>query len=136
MKLEDNVPYVQAKISLPDGRQVEGKFLVDLGQIVAGLLITKSFQQAHPEVLKYKPIVHLPRVAAVGGTMEYSAGRVPQLQLGSFKIMEPITCFPEHAPGEYAKPDLAGAIGADILSRFDVVFDYVHRHAAFPHKQG
>ena len=122
--LEGNVPYVQAKVTLPNGQPVEGKFLVDLGQIVAGLLISESFQRAHPEILKHAPLVHPPRIAAVGGTMEYSAGRVPQLQLGSFKVSEPIVCFPEGAVGVYAKPDLAGAIGADILSRFDVVFDY------------
>lgn len=127
ISLEGNVPFIQASITLPDGQQIEGKFVVDSGQIISGLLITEGFQKAHPEILHYKKVLRPPSISAVGGEMEYSVSRIPQLRLGSVTIDNPVTSFPQHAVGIYARPDVAGAIGADLLSRFDVSFDYRHK---------
>jgi hypothetical protein len=122
ISVNDKVPVVQAVVQLPDGSSVSGGFLVDTGQIISGLLLSKPFLDAHPGAKKNA--VHPPAVSAVGGTMEYEAARIPALFLGGEKIENPIAAFPEKAAGIYARPDIAGAIGADILSQFTVTFDY------------
>jgi hypothetical protein len=122
------VPLVWASVTFPDGTQVEGQFLIDTGLAGTGLLISTDFQKAHPELLqqlkKSSPVIQT-GTSAVGGSFTALLSRVPKLQIGNFIIQKPITSFPVNPSQDYA--GLAGSIGADILSHFGVVFDYVHQ---------
>lgn len=53
LSIKSNIPLVTAKIFLPDGKQVEGKFLVDSGQVGPDLIIMAPFVRSHPELLNY-----------------------------------------------------------------------------------
>lgn len=124
--LEGNVPFIEACMTLPHGEQVSGRFIVDTGQILSGLLISESFASAHPQLLDGK-FIHPAPVTVVGGSMEYSLSRVNQFKIGSFTLKNIVTSFPKGAAGVYAKSDVAGGIGPEILRRFKVVFDYPHK---------
>ncbi len=125
IELRDNVPFVEARIVFTDGRDAPGMFLIDIGQIGAALSLNGTFLEAHPGLLSNRRI-DAPPVASVGGTFRYRIARASALKIGPFTLQSPITVLPEHAAGIEANPNLAGVIGADVLSRFTVIFDYSH----------
>ncbi len=65
-------------------------------------------------------------VVAVGGELSARVGRVPAIRLGGFVVSNPLTQFSQNTSGILATPDLAGIIGAQMLRRFRVIFDYPH----------
>jgi hypothetical protein len=122
----DNVPRVRAEVITPEGKSITGIFLVDTGS-TTGFWLTKAFSDAHPEFLSAEETTEVASVVAVGGEIRSRAGRVPALRFGEFVIPKPITRFSENTSGLFAMRDLAGIIGAQVLSQFTVIFDYAHR---------
>jgi C-terminal processing protease CtpA/Prc len=49
---------------------------------------------------------------------------LPNIQLGRFTIHNPVAIFFQDKQGVMASPEFDGVIGAEILRRFKVVFDY------------
>ena len=121
----DNIPRVRAEVVAPDGRSIPGIFLVDTGS-TPGFWLTKEFSDAHPEFLSAEKTIEAPSVVVVGGEIRSRVGRVPAIRLGEIVIREPATTFSQNTSGTFAAPHLAGVIGAQILSRFTVIFDYPH----------
>lgn len=122
----DNIPRVRAEVITPEGKSISGIFLVDTGS-TTGLWLTKMFSDAHPELFSAEKTNELPRAVAVGGEIRSRGGRLPAIRLGGFVIQMPITRFSENTSGLFAMPHSAGTIGAHILQRFTVIFDYPHR---------
>jgi hypothetical protein len=122
----DNIPSVRAQVVAQDGTEVSGVFLIDSGATSA-LWLTKAFSNAHPEVLSAKDTIEVPNVVAVGGELSARVGWVPAIRLGEFVVSMPFTQFSQNTSGILATPDLAGIIGAQMLRRFTVIFDYAHR---------
>ncbi len=122
----DNIPSVRAQVLAQDGTEVSGVFLIDSGATSA-LWLTKAFSNAHPEFLSAKDTIEVPNVVAVGGELSARVGWVPAIRLGGFVVSMPFTQFSQNTSGILATPDLAGIIGAQMLRRFTVIFDYAHR---------
>ena len=122
----DNIPSVRAQVVAQDGTEVSGVFLIDSGATSA-LWLTKAFSNAHPEFLSAKDTIEVPNVVAVGGELSARVGWVPAIRLGGFVVPMPFTQFSQNTSGILAAPDLAGIIGAQMLRRFTVIFDYAHR---------
>ena len=122
----DNIPSVRAQVLAQDGTEVSGVFLIDSGATSA-LWLTKAFSNAHPEFLSAKDTIEVPNVVAVGGELSVRVGWVPAIRLGGFVVSMPFTQFSQNTSGILATPDLAGIIGAQMLRRFTVIFDYAHR---------
>ncbi len=121
----DNIPSVHAGVVAQDGTVVSGVFLIDSGATTA-LWLTKAFSNAHPEFLSVQETIEVPMVVAVGGEFSARVGRVPAIRLGGFVVSNPLTQFSQNTSGILATPDLAGIIGAQMLRRFRVIFDYPH----------
>ncbi len=122
----DNIPSVRAQVVAQDGTEVSGVFLIDSGATSA-LWLTKAFSNAHPGFLSAKDTIEVPNVVAVGGELSARVGWVPAIRLGGFVVSMPFTQFSKNTSGILATPDLAGIIGAQMLRRFTVIFDYAHR---------
>jgi len=122
----DNIPSVRAQVVAQDGTEVSGVFLIDSGATSA-LWLTKAFSNAHPEFLSAKDTIEVRNVVAVGGELSARVGRVPAIRLGGFIVSMPFTQFSQNTSGILTTPDLAGIIGAQMLRRFTVIFDYAHR---------
>ncbi|MBN2071679.1 MAG: aspartyl protease family protein [Candidatus Krumholzibacteriota bacterium] len=60
----------------------------------------------------------------MGGAAGGVAGRVSGIRIGSILMEDPVISFSTDNSGILADTSFAGIIGADILSRFTVVFDY------------
>jgi aspartyl protease len=121
----NDIPTVHAEVVAQDGTAIDGVFLVDSGATTA-IWLTKGFSEAHPEVLAAQDMIEVPNVAAVGGELSARLGRVSAIRLGGFVVFNPLTQFSQNTSGILANPDLAGIIGAQMLRRFRVVFDYAH----------
>lgn len=121
----NDIPTVHAEVVAQDGTAINGVFLVDSGATTA-IWLTKAFSEAHPEVLSAQGAVEVPKVVAVGGELSARLGRVQAIKLGGFEVSMPLTQFTQNTSGIFASPCITGTIGAQMLRRFTVIFDYPH----------
>ena len=126
IKLLNDTPFVTATLVGADGFRVEGLFLLDSGT-TASLVLSKRFVSAHPEIIAGRAEFAVPPVEAVGGTIGLKLVRIAALDLGPFHFSEPVASIPEDVAGVLANPEIAGFIGAEILCRFTVTWDYPHK---------
>lgn len=128
--IEDNAPYVRAKIALAGMQAFEGKFLVNTG--LTGTLAFNS-----PFVARYKLLELLPNAKAItfgsilAGKSSGRVGRVGSLQFGEFIVSNPVTTFSQDAEGDDSEAEFAGMIGGEVLRRFRLVVDYSRRQIVF-----
>jgi hypothetical protein len=119
---EDGHPYVTARVTLPGGAPIEGRFVLDTGNVGA-LILGPEFVTEHRVLESVGPTVQgLAR--GVGGQSMNPVGRVERLELGGFALERPVTTFRTPGPGQISAPGSAGNIGGAILSRFTVILDY------------
>lgn len=121
----NDIPTVRADVVAQDGTAINGVFLVDSGATTA-IWLTKAFSEAHPGVLSAQDTAEVPKVVAVGGELSARLGRVQAIRLGGFVVSMPLTQFSQNTSGIFAAPDITGTIGAQMLRRFTVIFDYPH----------
>ena len=122
----DDIPAVRAEVVAQDGTAITGVFLIDSGATTA-VWLTKAFTEAHPKFLSEHETIEVPNVVAVGGELSARLGRLSAVRLGGFMVSMPLTQFSQNTSGIFATPDITGAIGAQMLRRFTVIFDYAHR---------
>jgi hypothetical protein len=121
-----NEPYVEATFETATGEKVSARFLVDSGT-AGDLILSRKFLDAHPSITKGHILVDTPPVMAVGGSIQLELLRITSLDLGSFHLAAPVAAVPNSVLGALADNDIAGFIGAGILSRFTVDWDYAHK---------
>jgi hypothetical protein len=118
ISVEDRKPYIDAKVTFPNGTKTSDKLVLDLG---AG----------HPLSLENMIKNHgLPEkfIAAnlgigLTGPIDGFLSRVNEVDIGKFKIKNVITSFPsDDRKGQEVKRD--GNLGMGILKRFQVILDY------------
>jgi hypothetical protein len=118
-----NVPFVEAKVEGEDGKIIEALFLLDSGTSGA-MILSRSFLDAHPGMMAATHFAATPSVEAVGGTIRSSRVRLPLLQLGPFQLSGVVAVVPDVSSGVLANEQIAGFIGAGVLKRFTVTWDY------------
>jgi hypothetical protein len=122
--IQDTKPYVIAPVTLENGAVLKAKLLVDSGAS-HGLMLEPTSDT----------IIHVPTQAVssligrgLGGEIVGKVGRIKSISLGSYKLNDVIANFPD--PNSYSDSIKVGniyrngAIGGEILSRFNVVFDF------------
>ncbi len=106
-----------------------GQCVLDTGSRI-GLTVLSPFLAAHPSVVP-------PNAAAVGangfGIGGASLGRLGRttLAIAGYTIPDVITDLSTQTKGAFAEPYYAGNVGAGVLKRFAVTFDYAHQTVAF-----
>jgi membrane-associated protease RseP (regulator of RpoE activity) len=80
--------------------------------------------KAHAGLITQTHFVDTPTVTVVGGTIHSKLVKVPHLDLGPFHLPEVVAVVPEASSGVLSNPSVAGFIGAEILKRFTVIWDY------------
>jgi predicted aspartyl protease len=122
ISLNNGIPTVRATIKPFGSAAFETDFIVDTGASDA-LYLTRPFVEANNLLDTLIENVRM-TVPGVGGESMQNVGRVEQLTIGRHVIMNPVTFFAHARSGAFANPDFAGVIGAEILRRFYVYFDY------------
>ncbi len=108
---------------------IAGQCVLDTGSRI-GLTALSPFLAAHPSVVS-------PNAAAIGangfGVGGASLGRLGRttLQLAGYTIPDVITDLSTQTRGAFADPYYAGNVGAGVLRRFAVTFDYGHQTVTF-----
>jgi PDZ domain len=119
----DGLPALQAKMSVSGNKTVEGDFVIDTA-LDASLLISQAFARSH----KLHPRKPIPGSFSVGeGADRAELARVSGFDLGLFSIPQSIGVFPQSDTLADRDRRLAGEIGAKMLARFIVTFDYPHQ---------
>ncbi len=140
IKMEDTKPYLFTEVYQTNGSVINAKLLVDSGASHALMLDS----QADNNIVL--PEVNIESVLGrgLGGTIKGKIGRIKKINIGEFQINDVITNYP--GPDaymdsiKYTLSFRSGSIGGEILSRFNVVYDfpnevlYLKKNAAFKKK--
>jgi hypothetical protein len=123
--LPRQIPVVDAEL---DG--IRGKFGVDTGARSSLLLYTPFVEQNH---LKEKYSAHLEGVTGwgIGGPVRSLLARAKELRIGKVVVRDPVVRLSTQKQGLTTSSAMAGLIGPDILSQFDVTFDYSRSRIIF-----
>ena len=73
---------------------------------------------------RYPKRLAMPTGVGVGGVTYGEAVRIEKLQLGPFTLNKPVLRLSQQTRGADASSQVGGRLGAEILSRFRVTFDY------------
>jgi predicted aspartyl protease len=122
----DGHPVLQATVTTLDGQAFDRRFMLDTGSGMALILHSPFVAQQNLPGPQSKTIRAIGGAGAGGRTVG-RLGRVAALQIGSFRIDNPITMFSEDKAGAFANASLAGNIGAQITSKFRLFLDYGRR---------
>ncbi|MBV8579381.1 MAG: aspartyl protease family protein [Candidatus Eremiobacteraeota bacterium] len=108
---------------------VAGPCIIDTGSRSA-LSITSPFLAAHPTLLPANATAVGANGFGVGGASLGKLGRT-SLQLAGFTVPDVIADYSTQTRGAFADPFYAGNVGAPVLKRFAVTFDYTNQRATF-----
>ncbi len=124
IKIKTNKPYIMAEASLNDGSPIQVDLLVDTGAGVPLLLHNNS----HPSLHLPDQYIKGKLGMGLGGYLEGYIGRIQKLSLGSIEFPGVLTSFQNMDENWLQDKDKYrnGILGNDLLSRFDVFFDYIH----------
>lgn len=117
--IEDNKPYLQAYITMPDGSRVLNKLIVDLG---AGHPVSLESSAKKYGDLRNKIPANLG--IALNGPIFGYIGRIKEVEIGKYKLKDVIASFPDENYEQRTNIPRDGNIGAGILKKFNLLFDY------------
>jgi hypothetical protein len=120
-----HIPEIDGEI---DG--VAGKFDIDTGSR-ASLGLFAPFVERHDLLQKYRPSVKAVTGWGVGGPVRGVVARAKRLTLGGIVMNGIIVDMSAQEEGAFANSVTAGNVGAGLLKRFDLTFDYRGQRIAF-----
>jgi PDZ domain-containing protein/aspartyl protease len=116
-------PQLRAKVVDGGRPPVEGTFVVDLGS-GAAVILDRPFVEEQHFLGSDRPTVPWLEGQGIGGKIEGRVGRIGALELGRFRIKNPVVVFSQAESGPFASLEAQGNIGAAILEKFRVFLDY------------
>lgn len=122
---KQGLPYVKARVVLPDGRSITGKFVIDTGASSSLILSQGVIERERVEASLGKTMTVQSR--GVGGATPLRLARVARLELGGFTLDQPVAALQPPGPGNISAEGTIGNIGGGTLNRFKVIFDYPRR---------
>jgi len=120
-----HIPQVEGDI---DG--LPGKFDIDTGSR-ASLSLLGPFAEKHGLKDRYAARVEAVTGWGVGGAARSLVARARVLRLGAVRILNPVTELSLQKKGAFVDPYVAGNVGAGVLKRFNIVFDYANQKLIF-----
>ncbi len=125
LEVRGGVPVVKSRFQV-GGRAFEGEFLFD-EPYPDTVMFATPFTRAHElesAMRKRSPRLLAARSTGVGGTIVASSGRLDWIEVGPYRLNEPIAALTEAKAGAFARNDIAGILGGELWRRFRVWFDY------------
>ena len=117
-----NKPYINVDLQVSNLGNIKAKLIIDCGASHA--LSLESYNEgAFPLP---SPSFEANLGVGLGGKINGSIGRISSLKLGDYELKNVLTSFPNYSDVA-AKTKLkqrTGNLGADILKKFNVIFDY------------
>ena len=105
------------------------KLLIDSGGSDALWL----FENSHPDILTPKKFFNDFLGEGLSGTVYGKRAYIGALLIGKFELKEPTVSFPDSSSISYARQfeERNGSLGASVLKRFNVTFDYRNKKISF-----
>src|SRR5262249_20775361 len=123
MRLRERKAFIDARVKVDSRPAITADLAVDLGATHSLWLNQRSGRFVPP-----KGTIRTTLGRGMSGEMRGHVGRVRRLEIGSFAFDRVVTIFPDL---EYQNPGGVdfrdGFVGAEILTRFIVTFDYPHQ---------
>jgi hypothetical protein len=124
-RFNEHIPQVDGEI---DG--VPGRFDLDTGSR-ASLDLLGPFVEKNGLVAKYAPKLEGVTGWGVGGAARAAISRAKVLKLGGVAVESPVVELTLQKKGAFTDPYVAGNVGAGVLKRFNVTFDYSRQQVIF-----
>jgi hypothetical protein len=118
MTLHGNVPTVELTLN---GR-CKGEYIVDVGNSTVLTVHAEQVQACNLLAARRKDVTYL--VGGIGGVHQESVCRMDSVQIGPFRMLEPIVGLSTHHQGGSGSKEIQGNIGTTVLERFRCTFDY------------
>ncbi len=128
IRFDGHLPLVDARITLPDGRELHPRLLIDTGA-GNGLILTRAY--VAKSKIEIEPTLEITGGLGVGGETRTRLGRIGSLQLAGFTFDNPLASMSRDTRGVLASSDFDGLIGGPILRRFTLYVDYPRKEFAF-----
>jgi len=122
LSIEENKPFIKAKILQKDGSQLFAKLLVDTGANHAILLNKET-----SDLIKIPSQTYLTNLGqSLGGSIHGQIGRVNSLTLSGLIFKEVLTSYPEENQFTHILKESGrqGSLGAEVLGRTRLIVDY------------
>ncbi len=123
----NHIPQVDGEI---DG--IKGKFDIDTGSR-SSLSILKPFAEKHELAKRLNAKVEAVTGWGVGGPTKGLLARAQTLRLGPIIVEHPVIELSLQSKGAFISEYVAGNVGAGVLKRFNITFDYPHQQLIFEH---
>ncbi len=120
-----HIPQVEGAI---DG--IPGKMDIDTGSR-ASLDLLAPFVAKHDLEAHYAPEFEATTGYGIGGPARSLVTRARVLELGGVEVKDVVTELSTQTQGAFTDPYVAGNVGAGVLKRFNLVFDYGKQHIVF-----
>jgi hypothetical protein len=120
------VPVVRARLTALHGETAEARLVLDLGTSGLGAVVTAPFAEAHPRWWD-GPGVDRPLGTGVGGTAAGRVTRLARLELGALAVGDVTVGVARERAGFLGAAWVDGTVGAPVLARSRVTFDYARR---------
>lgn len=119
IKIRNGKPYVEASITDFRGETIDGQWLLDTGSSNALSLYDSSLPIPDPSIPAFLG-------KGLSGNVFGRLARAPEFNMGSFQFEDVITGYPDSNSLNIQITDSLwyGNIGSEVLSRFQVTFDY------------
>ncbi|MBI3662207.1 MAG: aspartyl protease family protein [Acidobacteria bacterium] len=124
-KFNGSIPQVEGEID-----DIVGKFDIDTGSR-ASLSVLGPFAEKYDLKARYGAKVEAVTGWGVGGAARGLVTRAKVLKLGSVSVENPVTELSLQKKGAFTDPYAAGNVGAGVLKRFNIVFDYGKQQMIF-----
>ena len=122
LKIFNSKPYMNCLIIQNNGKEIEANMLLDTG---ASLSIWLQ-KESNPLIVLPEKTINTRLGYGLGGEISGKIGRINKLNIAGSIINYPIVSYPDS--GLYSKQsaylERNGTIGADVLRRFKIIFDY------------
>lgn len=122
LSIEDNKPYIQAKVKQKSGKIIHPKLLVDTGAN-HGLLLNRETT----DDIEMPPLFIESEIGqSLGGLLYGYIGRVEYLKLSKLKFEDVLTSYPDETAFSYVIKESGrqGSLGAEVLGRTRLIIDY------------
>ena len=116
-------PFVRARVYLYGAAQpVEALLMVDTGVRVT--TFNSPFSRTNKLVEQSPKTLATMSGFGINGASWGTVGRIQAIELGPVRLENPVVTFSTDKAGALSSDQFSGILGADILKRFHVVFDY------------
>ena len=127
LRVSSGVPIATGIVVL-DGKEHSGNFIIDAPFRGSVILATPFIAENNllDAVRSSGQRLLETKLEGVGGTSQNTIGRVSAFRFAGLTFESPIVGFANATGGAFARRDIAGIIGAEILHHFRVTLDYPH----------